>query len=230
MDEMTEHEAIKLTRELCAKYDIEIKGVRVRNKKRDYGTAYIGKNKIIYSTLLFKESKWMVLKTVCHEVAHLLATKKYGGNCLHNRRFQVCEIAIDALYGFKPVYARSRGYAVAYVDLVTGKALDCRRGYKEGNNGRVVIDYDKQLNDKLLRKVMKEAFAAKAFNKGDKFNTITCKPIEGRLALISMDNGNNDEIKDPSAVIYQSELKSNNLKIEIKNVKYNGRSLSYNME
>ena len=93
MDEMTEHEAIKLTRELCAKYDIEIKGVSVRNKKRDYGTAYIGKNKIIYSTLLFKESKWMVLKTVCHEVAHLLATKKYGGNCLHNRRFQVCEIA-----------------------------------------------------------------------------------------------------------------------------------------
>jgi len=38
MDEMTEHEAIKLTRELCAKYDIEIKGVSVRNKKRDYGT------------------------------------------------------------------------------------------------------------------------------------------------------------------------------------------------
>jgi len=115
MDKMSQAEAFQLTRELCVKYNIDLHAVEVRRKKTAMGTAYTQTSKIIYSTILFRESKWTVLKTVCHEVAHLLAMKRYGRNCLHDRKFQYCEAEIDALYGFKPVYARNRGYAAAYI-------------------------------------------------------------------------------------------------------------------
>jgi len=224
MNKMTKEEAFQVTKDLCLKYDIDLHAVSVRRKKGAMGTAYTKSGKIIYSTLLFKESKWTILKTVCHEVAHLLAVKRYGINCLHNRKFQGCEAEIDALYGFKPVYARTRGYAVAYVDTKTGQALDCRRGYGV-ESGRVVIDYDKTINDKILRKVMKAAFSAKAFNKGDKYHSMSCEPIDGRLALLTVD----DKIQEPKVIIYQSELKADNFKIVLSNVKYNGKSLRYNI-
>jgi hypothetical protein len=226
MDKMTKEEAFQLTRELCIKYDIHLHAVEVRRKKGAMGTAYTKIGKIIYSTILFKGNKWTVLMTVCHEVAHLLAVKRYGRNCMHDRKFQNCEAEIDALYGFKPVYARNRGYAVAYINIETGQALDCRRGYAV-KDGRVVIDYDRTINDKILRKVMRAAFTAKAFVKGDRYNIITCEPIDGRLALTV--NSSDDKTSESKRIIYQSDLKANNFKINLNNVKYSGKSLKYNI-
>jgi len=223
MEKMTQAEAFQLTKELCLKYDIDLHAVEARRKKTAMGTAYTKESKIIYSTLLFKESKWTVLKTVCHEVAHLLAMKRHGRNCLHNRKFQNCEAEIDGLYGFKPVYARQRGYAVAYLDVKTGQSLDCRRGYAV-KDGKVFVDYDRTINDKILRKVMRAAFFAKAFNKGDKYHSITCEPIDGRLALTV-----DDKTRKSKAVIYQSVLKADNFLINLKNVKYSGKSLRYDI-
>jgi hypothetical protein len=227
MDLMTKEEAFNITRDLCAKYGIDLRGVTVRRKKGALGTAYTRHGKIIYSTLLFRESRWQALKTICHEVAHLLAAKRYAKNCLHNRQFQLCEEEIDAIYGFKPVYARQRGYAAAYFDIKSGLPLDCRRGYKV-KNGVVVIDRYKKNNDRILRKVMKGAFFAKAFIRGGAYSSMTCEPINGRLALTIA--GCDDIKKDTKVVIYQSELASDNFNMKLKNVKYSGRSLRYNIE
>ncbi len=220
-------EAFVITRELCSKYAIDLRGVAARRKKGALGTAYTRHGKIIYSTLLFGESRWSTLKTVCHEVAHLLAAKRYSKNCLHDRRFQLCEEEIDAIHGFKPVYARRRGYAVAYFDMKSGLPLDCRRGYKI-KNGAAVIDRERKANDRILRKVMKEAFFAKAFIRGGAYESVTCEPVGGRLALTMA--GCDDKMNDTKAVIYQSELASDNFNMKLKNVKYSGRSLRYNIE
>lgn len=227
MDKMTKQEVFRLTAELCAGYDISLLGVSLRRKKGAMGTAYTKEGKIIYSTLLLRESRWQALKTICHEAAHLLAAKRFGKNCLHDGRFHECEAEIDALYGFRPVYAAKRGYAAAYFDIATGKLLDCRRGFK-ADNGGVVIDRDRKANDMLLRKVMKAAFFAKAFIKGEAYEKMTCEPVEGRLALTVQ--ACNDIKPGPREVIYLSELKKDNFSMNLKNVKYSGRSLRYNVE
>lgn len=224
---MTQQDAFKLTREICVKYDINLSSIGVRNKKGAWGTAYTKKNAIIYSTLLFKQDKFKIMETICHEVAHLLAAKRHGRNCQHDRQFQRCETEIDEIYGFRGVYARSRGYAVAYLNVVTGEVLDCKKGYK-AENGRVVVDYDAKINEKILRKLMKSAFAAKVFIKNNIYKLMTCEPIEGRLALT--ENGCDDRMPNSRVIIYQSELKVSNLRMKLKDVKYNGKSLSYNIE
>jgi len=220
---MRKEEAFQLTRELCSKYGINLRGVKARRKKGTLGTAYTKGGIIIYSTRLFKEGRWPVLKTVCHEVAHLLAAKRFGLNCMHNSKFQDCETQIDALYGFRPVYSRSRGYAVAYLDIKTGRALDCRRGYQV-KDGKVVIDHNGKINDRLLRKVMKAAFFAKAFIKGDRYHSMICEPVAGCLALTVENKTQADKV-----VIYQSELKADDFKINLTNVRHSGRSLRYSI-
>jgi hypothetical protein len=227
MDRITREEAFHITTELCTRYDISLRGVSFRRKKGAMGTAYTKEGKIIYSTLLLRESRWQALKTICHEAAHLLAAKRYGKNCLHDSRFHDCEAEIDAIYGFRPVYAAKRGYAAAYFDIASGKSLDCRRGYRV-DNGTVVIDRDRKANDMILRKVMKAAFFAKAFIKGEVYAKMRCEPVEGRLALTV--EACNDIKTGSREVIYLSELKKDNFSMNLKNVKYSGRALRYNVE
>lgn len=226
MEKMTQKEAYKMTEDLCLKYGIRLSAVRTRNKKGTWGTAFMRTGKIVYSLMLFEESRCKVIETVCHEVAHLLAAKRYGKNCKHNHLFHICEIEIGALYGIRPVYLRNRGYAAAYQDTATGWIMDCRPGYKV-ENGQVVIDRDKKAKDRILHKVMKAALKARAFNKYDRFSAMTCEPMKGYLALTV--GVCNDKVQNGKKVIYQSEVLSDDFKAGLKDVKYTGRLLRYNI-
>lgn len=212
-------EAYKLTHDLCSRYSIPLSLVQTRTKRGTWGTAFIKSGKIVYSRSLFSESRFMVLKTVCHEVAHLLAARRYKKNCKHNRLFQLCETEIAALHDYRPVYARTRGYAAAYQKISTGETLESKSGYKL-ENGCVRVDKEKNRESRLLRKVMREALHAKAFAGKQLFKSMTCESMDGRLAL---------KVNDSKTVLYHSGFKDDNLKISLENIKYTGRSLRYNI-
>lgn len=186
---MTQEDIVKLTKEVADKYEVKIDNIEFRKRKNALGmviTKKDGQVIIVYSTDLLKRPEYDIKHTVYHEVAHVVAYKRYGRRQHHNYKFQRIESEIHKAYGMTTIYDRNRGYAIAIKDLTTGQYLWVNAKYKV-EDGKLINNNDYCRNVKILKRIFFNLYLNPAVRiaKIKKYGDVMLKNVNQMAKLLS---------------------------------------------